>query len=51
MAKKTNDEKYKLLDEIEHTLLRPSIWIGSTKPNQIEDFILEDEKFVKTSFS
>jgi len=47
MAKKSNDEKYKLLDDIEHVLLRPGMYVGSTKKNVSEQYILVDDKFEK----
>lgn len=38
MAKKI-EEKYKELTEVEHVLLRPGMWVGSTKPEEKDMFI------------
>lgn len=40
-------KKYKKLDEIEHILLRPGMYIGSTKPHDSVEWILTD-KYTKT---
>jgi DNA topoisomerase-2 len=41
-------KKYKLLDEIEHVLLRPGMYIGSTKPHQSTEWIQNTEgQFVR----
>jgi DNA gyrase/topoisomerase IV subunit B len=42
-------KKYKLLDEIEHCLHRPGMYIGSTKPHQSSEWLQEeDSQFSKT---
>lgn len=40
-------KKYELLDEIEHVLKRPGMYIGSTKPHDSTEFFLEDNLFSK----
>ena len=40
-------KKYELLDEIQHVLKRPGMYIGSTKPHKSEEYFL-NEKFEKT---
>lgn len=40
-------KKYELLDEIEHVLKRPGMYIGSTKPHQSSEYILDSGKFHK----
>ena len=40
-------KKYELLDEIQHVLKRPGMYIGSTKPHQSSEYFLEDGKFQK----
>lgn len=37
---KSVEEKYKKLDDIEHVLLRPGMYVGSTKPREEEVFFL-----------
>ena len=37
---KTVEEKYKKLDDIEHVLLRPGMYVGSTKPREEAVFFL-----------
>lgn len=45
---KTISEKYRILDEIEHTLMRPSMYIGSIKPHTSIEWIRNKEgKFKK----
>lgn len=39
---KTIEEKYKSLSDIEHVLHRPGMYIGSTSPVTLQDFLLED---------
>ena len=39
-------KKYELLDEIQHVLKRPGMYVGSTKPHKSTEFFL-DETFVK----
>jgi DNA topoisomerase II len=46
MAKKIED-KYKILTQIEHVLLRPQTYVGSNKPNTDTKYIIEDNKVVK----
>ena len=40
-------KKYQLLDEIEHVLKRPGMYIGSTKPHTSNEWILEDGAYQK----
>jgi DNA topoisomerase-2 len=40
-------EKYQLLDEIEHVLKRPGMYIGSTKPHTAQEWILKDGMYEK----
>ena len=40
-------KKYQLLDEIEHVLKRPGMYIGSTKPHTGQEWILNDGIFEK----
>jgi DNA topoisomerase-2 len=40
-------KKYQLLDEIEHVLKRPGMYIGSTKPHTANEWILQDGLFEK----
>lgn len=37
--------KYKKMDPIEHVLKRADVYIGSTRPRDVEDFIVVDEEF------
>ena len=37
---KSVEEKYKKLDDIEHVLLRPGMYVGSTKPREEDVFFL-----------
>lgn len=41
------EQKYKKLDEIEHVLIRPGRYIGSTVPHTSEEFLIIDNKFEK----
>ena len=41
------EKKYKKLDEIEHVLIRPGRYIGSTVPHTAEEFLIIDNKFEK----
>ena len=43
MAKKI-EEKYKVLDQISHILLRPQTYVGSNKPNTSSKNIIIDGK-------
>ena len=45
MAIKDIGQKYQLLDEIEHVLKRPGMYIGSTKPHTSNEWILGDGGF------
>lgn len=38
-------KKYQLLDEIEHVLKRPGMYIGSTKPHTSKEWILVDQAY------
>lgn len=40
-------KKYQLLDEIEHVLKRPGMYIGSTKPHTSNEWILQDGVYEK----
>ena len=40
-------KKYQLLDEIEHVLKRPGMYIGSTKPHTSSEWILKDGVYEK----
>jgi DNA topoisomerase-2 len=44
MAKKTIEEKYTELSEVEHILKRPGMWIGSIKEEERECFIYDNEE-------
>lgn len=44
---KTIEEKYKKLDDISHVLLRPSMYLGSIKPNTSLKWIIENNKMIK----
>ena len=46
MAKKIED-KYKVLDHIEHILLRPMTYLGSNKPNTSIKWIWNGEKMIR----
>lgn len=41
------EDKYKVLDQITHILLRPGTYVGSNKPGLFNRFILDDKKMVK----
>jgi DNA gyrase/topoisomerase IV subunit B len=43
----TLENKYRKLDDIEHALLRPGMYIGSTTFHKSEEFVIKDGKFVK----
>ena len=45
MKEKEISKKYELLDEIQHVLKRPGMYIGSTKPHQSSEYFLEGDKF------
>lgn len=38
-------KKYELLDEIQHVLKRPGMYIGSTKPHTAKEYLFNDTKF------
>ena len=40
-------KKYELLDEIEHVLKRPGMYIGSTKPHDSTEYLFNGQKFEK----
>jgi DNA topoisomerase-2 len=44
-------KKYQLLDEIEHVLKRPGMYIGSTKPHTSNEWILQDGIYEKEELS
>lgn len=46
MSKKIED-KYRKLDDIEHCLTRPGMYIGSIKPHTTTKWIIEDDKMVQ----
>lgn len=46
MAKKIED-KYKVLDQISHVLLRPSTYLGSNKPNISKKWIFDGGKIIQ----
>ena len=48
MKEKEISKKYELLDEIQHVLKRPGMYIGSTKPHQSSEYFLEGDKFEKS---
>lgn len=50
---KNIEEKYQELSEIEHCLLRPGMWIGSTKPEEKDIFIYDanDGKIKQTTLT
>lgn len=46
MSKKI-EEKYKILSQLEHVLLRPTTYVGSNKPHTENKWILNTDKFSK----
>jgi len=46
MAKKIED-KYKVLDQISHILLRPGTYVGSNKPGNFTKWVVENDKMVQ----
>jgi DNA topoisomerase-2 len=46
MLKKIED-KYKVLDQISHILLRPGTYVGSNKPGTFNKFIIIDDKIIQ----
>ncbi len=47
--KKTIEEKYKSMTEIEHVLLRSGMWVGSVRDEEKQLFIYDDESGKMTS--
>lgn len=47
MKNKTIEEKYKVLDQISHVLLRPNTYVGSNKPHTSLKWIKQDDKIIK----
>lgn len=47
MKQKTIEQKYQKLDEISHVLLRPGRYIGSVKPNTIDQWIVSEGNMKK----
>lgn len=45
------EQKYQKLTDIEHCLLRPGMWIGSTKTQLSDSWILTDNIFIKREIS
>ena len=37
------EDKYKVLDQISHVLLRPGTYVGSNKPNTSQKYLINDE--------
>jgi len=46
---KSIEEKYRSLSDVEHVLHRPGMYIGSTVSEKVDKYILEDNKFKKSS--
>lgn len=46
MSKKI-EEKYKILSQLEHVLLRPQTYVGSNKPHTEDKWLLDGDKFTK----
>ena len=44
VKKKTIEEKYKELNELDHILLRPSMWVGSVKEELAQFFIFDESE-------
>jgi len=45
---KDNEQKYRKLTDIEHVLLRPGMYVGSNKPHENEEWLLNDQgQFIK----
>lgn len=45
------EEKYKKLTDLEHCLIRPSMYIGSVKQTNSEKYIIEDSKIIKKNIT
>ena len=43
----TLEQKYRKLDDVEHCLLRPGMYIGSTTFHKSEEFVVRESKFEK----
>ena len=41
------DKKFKKLDDIDHVILRPGMYIGSIKPHTSNKWLIEDEKAIQ----
>ena len=41
------DKKFKKLDDIDHVILRPGMYIGSIKPHTADKWIIEENKAVQ----
>lgn len=41
------DKKFQKLDDIDHVILRPGMYIGSIKPHKANKWIIEDDKMVQ----
>lgn len=48
---KSIEEKYKKLSDIEHVLLRPGMYVGSTKSKEEEIYLLNNSKFSKSKIT
>lgn len=48
---KSIEEKYRKLTDIEHVLLRPGMYVGSTKPRDEETWLLQDDKLIRQKVS
>lgn len=53
MSKKNKsiEDKYKVLDQISHILLRPNTYVGSNKPHTSKKWIIEDNKMVQKNIT
>lgn len=51
MAKKKIEEQYKKLTDEQHVLLRPSMYLGSMKPNTSIKWVFNDDKMIKTQIT
>jgi len=40
-------KKYRVLSDVEHVLLRPTMYVGETSPINIETFVYENEKLIQ----
>lgn len=50
MSKKI-EEKYKVLDQISHILLRPGTYVGSNKPGVFNKWVFNDDKMIQKSIT